>query len=393
MRRRQRGTGGIREKRPGVFELKFDIGADPVTGERRTSYSTFKGNRSGAQKELRRLMREVDTGDYVEPAKITVKDLLERWVAHTRFKVSPKTLERYEELITNNIVPVLGRQRLNQLKAVQIDGAWTKLLQEGRKDGKGGLAPQTVKHCHRVLKQALGQAVKWQLIIRNPADAVETPRVIRKEPAVLDTEQTVALLEALRGDRFYMPALVAVTTGLRRGETLALRWKHLNFDKGFLTVRQSLEQTKKGLRFKEPKNKRLRQVAMPTLLIDELRRHRLEQAEDLLKLGIRQTDETLVCCRHDGQPMIPKDFSQQFPFAVERTGLPRVTFHTLRHSHATQMLASGVHMKVASERLGHSNIGITMDLYSHVLPGMQEEAAELVDTALRAALNTVSRNN
>ena len=129
---------------------------------------------------------------------------------------------------------------------------------------------------------------------------------------------------------------------------------------------------------------------MPTLLIEELRQHRLEQAEELLKLGIRQTEETLVCCRYDGKPMNPENLSRQFPIAVVEAGLPRVTFHTLRHSHATQMLASGVHMKVASERLGHSSIGITMDLYSHVLPGMQEEAAELVDNALRAALNSGS---
>jgi integrase len=390
MKRRQRGSGGIREKRPSVFELKFDIGDDPVTGKRRTKYHTVKGTRREAQKKLTRLHREVDAGDYSEPSKVTVQTLLVRWVGHMRSQVSPKTLERYDQLINNNIVPVLGEQRLDRLRAVHIDGAWSKLLREGRKDGKGGLSPQTVKHCHRLLKQALGQAVRWQMIGRNPADAVETPRVIRKELAVLDAKQTATLLDALRETPFYMPTLIAVTTGLRRGEVLALRWKHLNFDTSDMAVLQSLEQTKKGLRFKEPKNKRQRHVAMPSILVAELRRHKLEQAEALLMLGIRQTNEALICCRYDAEPMDPENLSRQFPIAVERAGLPRITFHALRHSHATQMLMNGTHMKVASERLGHSSIGITMDLYSHLLPGMQEEAAERVDNALRAALNSGS---
>jgi len=390
MTRRQKGSGGIREKRPGIFELKFDIGEDPVSGKRRTKYHTVKGTRREAQKALTRLLREVDTGDFVERAGITVQTLLDRWVDHMRSVVSPKTLERYEQLITNNIVPVLGQRKLDQLKAVHIDGAWSKLHQEGRKDGKGGLSPQTIKHCHRLLKQALSQAVKWQLLIRNPADAVETPRVIRKELTTLDVGQTGILLEALRGTRLYIPSLIAVATGLRRGEVLALRWKHLDFGNGILTVLQSLEQTDQGLRFKEPKSKRPRQIKMPSLMTEEFRQHRVVQAEALLKLGIRQTEETLVCCRYDGEPISPKSLSVEFPIAVEKAGLPRITFHGLRHSHATQLLANGTHMKVAAERLGHTSIGITMDLYSHVLPGMQEEAAARVDTALRAALNTGS---
>ena len=391
MARRQRGTGSIREKRPGVFEIKFDFGNDPVTGKRRTKYASIKGNRREAEKELRKRLREIDTGDFVEPSKITVKILLEHWIDHIRPpKIAPKTFERYEQLINNNILPTLGEKKLDQLKGIHIDGAWSKLLHEGRKDGKGGLAPQTVKHCHRLLKQALGQAVRWQLISRNPADALETPRVIKKAINVLDAEQTIALLDAIRETQFYMPTLIAVMNGLRRGEVLALRWKHLDFDSGDMAVLQSLEQTKKGIRFKETKSKKPRHVVMPSLLISELQKHKLEQAEALLKLGIRQTGDTLVCCRYDGEPMNPENLSRQFPIAVVEAGLPRITFHTLRHSHATQMLTNGTHMKVASERLGHSSIGITMDLYSHILPGMQEEAAERVDNALRAALNNGS---
>jgi integrase len=388
MGRRQKGSGGIREKRPSVYELKFDMGRDPFTGKRRTRYATVKGTRKEAEKELRKQLHEIDTGAFVETSKITVEKFLDRWIEHVRPpKIAPKTFERYGQLVLNNIVPALGSHSLSQLKAIHIDNAWSMLLREGRKDGRGGLAPQTVKHCHRLLKQALDQAVRWQLIGRNPADAVETPQVVRGTVNVLDAEQTITLLAAIQATPFYIPTLIAVMNGLRRGEVLALRWEHLDFDSGYMGVHQSLEQTKKGLRFKETKSKRPRRVLMPSLLAAELKKHRVKQAEELLMLGIRQTSETLVCCRHDGSPMDPENLSRQFPVAVAKAGLPRITFHTLRHSHATQMLSNGTHMKVASERLGHSSIGITMDLYSHILPGMQEEAAERVDNALRIALN------
>ena len=390
MARRQKGTGGVRARRSDVFELKFDVGVDPISGKRKTKYKTVRGTRREAEKELRKLLRQVDTGDYFEPNKVTVTGLLDRWIDHMKAQVAPKTLDRYEQLIENNIKPVLGSMKLEQLRPYHIEGAWTVLLQEGRKDNKGGLAPQTVKHCHRLLRQAIAQAVRWQLISRNPADAVEPPRVARKDLEVLDVEQTAALLRAISKSQYYLPMIIAVTTGLRRGETLAVRWRDIDLDGGGLSVMQSLEQTKAGLRFKEPKNGRFRNVAMPSLLITELRRHKLHQAEELLKLGIRQSKDTLVCCRFDGEPMNPEDLSRRFPDAVVKAGLPRITFHTLRHSHATQLLSGGTHPKVAQERLGHGSISVTMDLYSHHVPGMQEEAAERVDTALRRALNSGS---
>lgn len=390
MARRQKGTGGVRARRPGVYELKFDVGVNPISGKRRTRYKTVAGTRREAERELRRLLRQVDTGDFVEPNKVTVTGLLDRWIGQTKLQVAPKTLERYEQLIENNIKPVLGAKKLEQLRPFHIEGAWMTLLQEGRKDDKGGLAPLTVKHCHRLLRQALAQAVRWQLIGRNPADAVQPPRVAKKELDVLDVEQTVTLLRAIRETRYYLPALIAVTTGLRRGETLALRWKSIDFNDGGLSVSQSLEQTKAGLRFKEPKNGKFRKVAMPSLLIEGLRSHKAEQAESLLKLGVRQSNNTLVCCRFDGEPMNPEDLSRRFPDAVVKAGLPRITFHALRHSHATQLLSGGTHPKVAQERLGHGSISVTMDLYSHHVPGLQEEAAERIDSALRSALNSSS---
>ena len=375
-KRREHGSGGIRERRPGVWELKFDIGDDPITKERRTRTRTFKGKRKEALAELRRAINSVDDGKHVDPSKLTISQYFDEWF---NFKVpqwSPKTAERNRQIIENNLKPELGQFKLATLTTYRIDLAYKRLGENGRADGKGGLSPQSVKHCHRLLSQALKQAVKWTHIRDNPANEATVPVVPKKEMVVLSLEQTLDLLDALRGHKYFVPVLTAVMTGLRRGEVLALRWADVDLEAGVLTVSESLEQTKEGLRYKLPKNGKVRDVAMSPSLVHELKALKTQQAQDLLRKGIRQTGETLLCCRPDSKEINPEDLSRRFPELVVRLGLPRLKFHELRHTHATQLLGAGVHMKVMSERLGHSDIGITMNLYSHVLENMQKEAAD-----------------
>ena len=178
--------------------------------------------------------------------------------------------------------------------------------------------------------------------------------------------------------------MLAVLCGLRRGEIAALRWRNVDLAAGQLAVVESAEQTKTGIRYKPPKSGKPRTVAMSQTVIEELRCHRLRQAQELLRLGIRLDGETLVTAHADGTAMQPTGLTHAWVKAIRNTALPRFRFHDLRHAHATHLLASGVHPKVASERLGHSKVGITLDLYSHVLPGMQEDAAARVDNALQA---------
>ena len=202
----------------------------------------------------------------------------------------------------------------------------------------------------------------------------------------LDGTETAALLQKLQGSRLHVPVFVAVTTGLRRGELLALRWADVDLESGSMTVHQSLEQTSDGLRFKSPKTERgRRQGALPSFTMDVLRAHKVDQAKVRLKLGPIYQDNDLVFPRDDGAPLAPDNFSSVFAAFVRRSGLPHVRLHDLRHSHATQLLKQGIHPKVVSERLGHSKISITLDTYSHVLPGMQEDAAQKIDAALRIA--------
>jgi integrase len=181
--------------------------------------------------------------------------------------------------------------------------------------------------------------------------------------------------------------MLAVLCGLRRGEVVALKWKSVDLDNGRLAVVESAEQVGTRVRYKLPKNGKGRTLALSERLIEALRAHRTQQAQELLKVGVRLTNESFVVAQVDGSPVQPDTLTQDWVRKIAKTGLPAYRFHDLRHAHATHMLANGIHPKVASERLGHSKTGITLDLYSHVLPGMQEDAAERIDEALQAAID------
>jgi integrase len=385
-----RRTGHIRQRSRNSWELRYSLGTDPATGRRRIVTTTLSGDRKTAERELRRLLREVDTGEHVDPTRLTVRAWLTHWLDTVRQEVSPKSHERYAEIVTNFLIPALGNLPLTKLAPSHIQKAYNSWAVGGRRDGKsGGLSPLTRRYLHTILRSALTRAVEQQLLSRNPADAFKKrlPKVEHQEFMTLTADQSARLLGRITPARLYWPVLLALATGMRRGEILALRWKNVDLERGILRVMESLEQTKAGLRFKAPKSERHRAITIPNFAIEELRRLKRQQAEELLALGIRQNGETLACCRIDGEPLQPRSLTHQFTCVMNRMkGLPRVRFHDLRHSHATQLLLSGVHPKVAQERLGHSTITTTLDLYSHVTDTMQSEAAERLDAVFRSAI-------
>jgi integrase len=385
--------GSIRERSPGHWAVILDQ-RDPTTGKRKRKWHSFEGTKREAQVECSRLITAMKGGTYQEPNKVTLGDFLSRWVDHIKSQVSPKSHERYAGIVNQNIKPLLGAVPLSKLKPAQISEAYTKALVGGRRDDKaGGLAPRTVGHMHRVLKQALGQAVRWELLARNPADAVDPPKVDWKPMQTYDLPQTAELIEAVRGEPIFLPTVLAVLCGLRRGEICALRWRSVDLAGGQLSVVESLEQTTAGLRFKSPKSGKGRTVALSVTVVDELRAHRVKRAQEMLKLGVGLSDDDLVIAHADGSIIQPIYVSQQWARSIAKTPLARLRFHDLRHAHATHLLANGVHPKVASERLGHSKVGITLDLYSHVIPGMQEDAVATVDAALKTALRNRAETN
>jgi integrase len=386
----RRPKGHIRQRSPGAWELRYSLGTDPASGRRRIVTTTLCGDRKAAERELRRLIREVDTGEHVDPTRLTVRAWLTHWLDTVRQEVSPKSHERYAEIVTNFLIPALGNLPLTKLAPSHIQKAYSGWADAGRRDGKkGGLSPQTRRHIHRILRSALARAVEQQVSARNPADAFKKrlPKIERHSMTTFTTEQSARLLVAIAHTRIYWPVLLALATGMRRGEILAVRWKNVDFERGTLRVLESLEQTKTGLRFKAPKNDRHRAITLPAFAVEELRRLKRQQAKELLMLGVRQNGETLVCCRADGQLLQPQSLTHQFTRLIGRIkDLPRLRFHDLRHSHATQLLGDGVHPKVAQERLGHASITTTLDLYSHVTDTMQIDAAERLDAAFRPAI-------
>jgi integrase len=362
-----------------------------VTGKRRTATATVRGTRKDAERELTRLLRTADTGEHVDPSRMTVRQWLDHWLAAVRSEVSQKTHERYAEIVRCYLVPAFGQVPLAKLAPTHIQNAYNGWATGGRRDGRaGGLSPRTRRHIHRILKSALARAVEQQALARNPADAFKKrlPKIERQEICTLSTEQSARLLKAVSHSRVYWPVLLALSTGMRRGEIFALRWKNVDLDNGILRVMESLEQTKAGIRFKAPKTDRTRAITIPAFAVVELRRLKLEQAEELLRLGIRQSGDTLVCGREDGEPKQPDSLTHEFTYLMERTPeLPRARFHDLRHTHATQLLLAGVHPKIVQERLGHSTITTTLDIYSHVTQTMQSDAAERLDAAFQPAIN------
>lgn len=379
--------GSIRERSPGRWAIILDQ-RDPSTGKRRRKWHSFRGTKREAQSECARLITEMNGGGYVEPSKATVLQFLERWLKHIKPNVSPRTYERYEQIALKNIAPALGAKILSKLQPIDISEAYAKLLDSGRRDGQGGLSSRTVHHVHRVLYSALSQAERWKLIVRNPAALLERrdrPKIERKSVRTIDATNTAAVFDAARERRLYIPLILASLCGLRRGEITALRWKAVDLDNSQLAVVASTEQTDAGaIREKEAKSGRARTIAMPAMAVEELRRWRVQQAQELLRLGVRANDEWHVVTQVDGSPLQPRSLTHVVSAFLKEW---KVTLHGLRHSHASHMLASNIHPKIVQERLGHSSIAITMDIYSHLMPNMQGEAAAAVDGVLRAALN------
>lgn len=367
-----------------TWALIIDIGKD-AQGKRRQQWITFHGTKREAGTELARLITEQANGTSVEPNRLTVGEYLQRWLQdYASMAVASQTFTRYDSVVRRHLIPALGGHKLGKLSPLHIQGYYRKALQGTRLDGKsGGLSARTVLQHHRILKEALGQAVKWRLIPNNPAAAVEPPRFNAREMATLTPQQAAVLVEASEGSPLQMPITLAVTTGMRRGEILGLQWKDIDWEGGTLQVRRSLEPGKDAPRFKEPKTASGRRtVALPEIALEALRRHRIRQNEYRLKLGPDYATECdLVCCQFDGTPL-RNNVTRDFSVLLKRAGLPRVRFHDLRHTHASLLLASGVHPKVVSERLGHASISITLQIYSHVLPTIQKEAAAKIDTAL-----------
>jgi len=385
-------TGHVEKRAKSSWSLVIDLGRDPATGKRLRIRRSVKGvTKRQAEAELRRLIGEIEQGTYIAATKLTLGEYLQRWLEDSAAqRVRPKTLRDYRLLVERHIAPALGHIPLSALQPLHLQELYTQALQDGRLDGKGGLSPRSVQILHTVLHSALKQAVRWQIISRNPADAVDVPRPRRPQITTLDSKGLERLLQAAQGHRDEALIRFAVLTGLRRGELLALAWDDVDLDKGLLRVRRGLIYVPGGSATVDtPKTRRSRrQVVLSKAAVSVLRQVRREQAQARLRLGAGYHDHGLVFCNPDGSPMDPGAVTHRFTKLVRAAGLEGLRFHDLRHTHASLLLAQGVHPKVVQERLGHETVSTTLDTYSHVIPTLQREAAEAIDAALGHRLGT-----
>lgn len=370
-RRRSRGEGSIFRRADGRW-------TGVVTGLNGRRCYVYGRTRAEAARKLTDLTHRRDSGLPMPTGRHTVASFLGEWLQGQRSQLRPKSWRRHEEHIRIHIVPVIGTVTLRRLAPQHLNQLYANRL-------AAGLSPVSVHHIHATMHRALVHAVRWDLVARNVADLVDPPRVQHREMLVLSQDQVRRLLAASKDGPLEAVIAVAVSTGLRRGELLALRWRDVDLDAGALRVVGTLQRDyNRKLVISEPKTARSRrQVELSALAVDALRRHRAAQRETRLLLEDQWEDHDLVFPNHLGKP---QDGSHlllgQFVPLLERTGLPRIRLHDLRHTAATLLLSRGMHPKIVSEMLGHTTVGITLDLYSHVTATMQRQAAAAMDDLL-----------
>jgi integrase len=372
-------TGHIRRRGERSWELKFDLGRDSVTGKRKIAYLSFKGAKREAQIKLAELVTSASRGSYVEPAKITVADFVrgrvDQWEAAPD-GVTARTAQRYRQLTEHQIAPHLGAKTLQKLTRLDIE-SWHNALH------RAGLAARTIGHAHRVLHQALSDAELDGLVAKNVCRLHKAPRVAEREMAIV--QDVPDFITKIRGSRLYVHALLALVGGLRLGEVLALRDRHVNLDRKVLHVREAIEDTKAhGVRIKSPKTRAgRRDITLPEIAVAALSEHRRQLLETRMKLGAgKLPDDALLFTTLDGRPLRPGNISSDWGEVAASVGMPEISFHGLRHTHASQLIAGGIDIVTISKRLGHAKPSVTLAIYAHMFHTDDRKAAAAINAAL-----------
>lgn len=363
------------------FVVDLPPGGD---GKRRQAKRRGFRTKAEAQAALDELRVGVRRGTYVAPVRQTFGDFLTNdWLPAIRATIEPSTHASYSRYVRLHVVPALGGIGLQQLDAGMLNRLYADLLDHGRKNGKpGGLSPRTVRYIHTIIGRALREAMAWDRVARNVAQAAQPPRVAQAKSPEMKTWDAATLarfLHIVREDRHQPAWLFLATTGSRRGEALGLRWTDVDLDAGKVVLYQTITAVDHQLRIApRTKSGKPRPIEIDGATVAALRGVRKRQAEERLLIGPDFEDHDLVFARPDGKPQHPEHFSNAFERRVARYKLPRIRLHDLRHTWATLALEAGVDVKIVSERLGHASAKITWDIYQHVTPTMQSDAAETV---------------
>lgn len=341
------------KKRGDNWSVIIELPKDVVTEKRKQKWYTVKGNKKEAETFLTEKLRELDTGMLIDTKKMFFGEYLDYWITEVcEHKLKTTTLEGYKHNIERHIKPILDHILLEKLTPLHLQQLYKNKLEQGRLKGEGGLSNKSVLAIHRILHRTLEQAVKWQLVVRNVADCVEPPKPKKYEAKFLDEKQVIELQEISKSTYLYIPILIAIYTGMRRGEILGLMWQDIDIKKGMIRISHSLNSTKNGLELSTPKtNRSIRSIAIPQIVIKELKRHKIRQKQNKLKYGSSYQDSDMVCTLENGEMINPKNLSRDFHKMLESNNLLVVRFHDLRHSHASLLVKLGVQPKVISERI------------------------------------------
>jgi integrase len=374
MGRRGNGEGTISRRKDGRWEGRYYVPTE--NGPKRKVI--YGKTRAEVSDKLTKALSDRTNGIVYDDANITIGEYFDVWLKGSVYgSVRQSTYDRDTNLVNNHIKPVLGGLKLKKLNSAHVQGFYRDRLD-------AGLSASTVRKIHDILRRGLAQAVDWHLTPRNVADVVKPPKPVAKEMIALTAEQTRRLLDAAAEDRLEALYVLAVHTGMRQGEMLALRWQDVDMENAVVSVRRTLTRSGGKVAFGEPKTRKSRRsIRLTPQATEALRAHLERQLRDMEILGDRYRDQGLVFTTDTGAPINPSNLRQRnFAPLLKRAGLPHMRFHDLRHTCATLLLSRGVHPKFVQELLGHATIAITLDTYSHVMPSMGDATAKAMEDAL-----------
>lgn len=368
--------GTIRRRSANSWEIKYDLPRG-ANGKRRIAYATVKGTRADAAAELRCKLTAIDNGIDIDPSRMTVAGYLDRWLNDVAPEtVGPKALERYRGLVKNQVAPHIGAIELQKLRPRDVKG-WLVTI------GRTGISVRSVRHAHSVLRSALAHATSVEIIARNVASMIKAPALQKRRQAILRADEIADALGKLEGLSIYPIAAVALGTGARRGEIAGLQWSDIDFDAATMRIQRSIEQTMIGLRVKPPKTESgYRTITLPAFVVNALRDHRRLALELRMKLGAgAPSNDAPVFANVQGDWPNPYSMSDRWRDAVRTRKLPKVTFHSLRHCHASALIAADLDIVSISRRLGHASPALTLSVYAHMFKNKDRTAADAIDAA------------
>lgn len=368
--------GHLQHRGGNTWRVKVYLGRS-ADGRKRYLERTIRGSRRDAEREMSRLVVEVDEGRHAAAAPITVDALLDRWLEVKRASVAPRTIEGYEWIATKYLRPRLGDRKLAAVRAMDLDATYAELR-------ASGLSARTVRICHTVVRQSFEQARKWGSIARSSAVDATPPRSVRREVIPPSLDEVAQLLDAAHDadPAFGTYLWVLAATGCRRGELCALRWSDIDLERGELWIKRAVIQVGGELREADTKTHQRRRLALDEETVGLLRQHRLRQREQALTLGVRLAEDALLFANVDGGPWRPDVCTKRFTRLRARLGLDHVRLHDLRHFVASVLIDGGIPISTVSTRLGHGQMSTTLDFYTHAIPASDQAAASYLGTLL-----------